>query len=189
MKLGRDEVLMVLYKCCCCFSARYAQVWIQDGAKIGHGGPLLQETSSSDRKAPATNQMDSNDLDACGKKCCYFWFHSIVKFLTRFWRLFWLIFCVFLCNFYRFLWSKELCLHLCCVISMFLRGRMLLSKISMLEEFLWFFKYLFRWMKGVALMHVHVFVWEHIVSLPPWGRRGFKSRIRPPYPQRVVKGD
>ena len=25
--------------------------------------------------------------------------------------------------------------------------------------------------------------------IPPWGRRGFKSRIRPPYPQRVVKGD
>ena len=25
--------------------------------------------------------------------------------------------------------------------------------------------------------------------LPPWGRRGFKSRIRPPYPERVVKGD
>ena len=24
---------------------------------------------------------------------------------------------------------------------------------------------------------------------PPWGRRGFKSRICPPYPQRVVKGD
>ena len=24
---------------------------------------------------------------------------------------------------------------------------------------------------------------------PPWGRRGFKPRIRPPYPQRVVKGD
>ena len=24
---------------------------------------------------------------------------------------------------------------------------------------------------------------------PPWGRRGFKSRMRPPYPQRVVKGD
>ena len=28
--------------------------------------------------------MDSNDLEACGKKCCYFWFHSEVKFLTRF---------------------------------------------------------------------------------------------------------
>ena len=27
--------------------------------------------------------MDSNDLEACGKKCCYFWFHSEVKFLTR----------------------------------------------------------------------------------------------------------
>ena len=28
--------------------------------------------------------MDSNDLEACGKKCCYFSFHSEVKFLTRF---------------------------------------------------------------------------------------------------------
>ena len=87
MKLGRDEVLMVPYKCCC-FSARSAQGWIQGGAKIGHRGPLLQETSSSDRKATATNRMHSNDLEACGKKCCYFWFHSEVKFLTRFRRLF-----------------------------------------------------------------------------------------------------
>ena len=86
MKLGRDEVLMVPYKCCC-FSARSTQGRIQGGAKIGHGGPLLQETSS-DRKATATNQMHSNDLEACGKKCCYFWFHSDVKFLTRFLRLF-----------------------------------------------------------------------------------------------------
>ena len=57
------------------FSARSAQGRIQGGEKIGDGGPLLQETSSSDRKATATNQMDSNDLEACGKKCCYFWFH------------------------------------------------------------------------------------------------------------------
>ena len=28
--------------------------------------------------------MHSNDLEACGKKCCYFWFQSEVKFLTRF---------------------------------------------------------------------------------------------------------
>ena len=83
MKLGRDEVLMVPYKCCC-FSARSAKGRIQGGAKIGHGGSLLQETSSSDRKATATNRMDSNDLEACGKKCCYFWFHSEVKF----WRVF-----------------------------------------------------------------------------------------------------
>ena len=87
MKLGMHEVLMVPYKCCC-FSARSAQGRIQGGAKIGHRGPLLQETSSSDQKATATNRMHSNDLEACGKKCCYFWFHSEVKFLTRFWRLF-----------------------------------------------------------------------------------------------------
>ena len=54
------------------------------GAKKVTGGPLLQETSSSDQKATETNQMDSNDLEVCGKKCCYFWFHSEVKFLTRF---------------------------------------------------------------------------------------------------------
>ena len=76
-KLGRDEILMVPYKCCC-FSARSAQGRIQGGAKIGNGGPLLQETSSSDRKATATNQMHSNDLEACGKKCCYFLFLSEV---------------------------------------------------------------------------------------------------------------
>ena len=95
MKLGRYEVIMVPYKCCC-FLARSAKGRIQGGAKIGHGGPLLQESSSSDRKATATNQMDNNDLEACGKKFCYFLFHSEVKFLTRFWRLFGLShFCVF----------------------------------------------------------------------------------------------
>ena len=36
-KLGRDEVLMVPYKCCC-FSARSVQGRIQGGAKIGHRG-------------------------------------------------------------------------------------------------------------------------------------------------------
>ena len=28
--------------------------------------------------------MHSNDLEACGKKCCYFWFQSEVKFFTVF---------------------------------------------------------------------------------------------------------
>ena len=83
MKLGMDEVLKVPYKCCC-FSARSAQGQIQGGAKFGNGGPLFERTSSSDRKATAKNQMHSNDLEAFGKKCCYFWFHSKVKFLTRF---------------------------------------------------------------------------------------------------------
>ena len=71
MKLGKDEVLMVPYECCS-FSARTAEGRIQGGEKIGHGGPLLQETSSSDRKATVTNRINSNDLEAYGKKCCYF---------------------------------------------------------------------------------------------------------------------
>ena len=84
MKLGRDEVLMVPYKCCC-FSARPVQGRIQGRAKIGQGGGhLLQRTSSSDLKATAKNRIPSNDLEACGMKCCYFLFHSEVKFLTRF---------------------------------------------------------------------------------------------------------
>ena len=41
-------------------------------AKIGHGGPFLQQTSSSDWKATATNRMHSNDLEACDMKCCFF---------------------------------------------------------------------------------------------------------------------
>ena len=51
--------------------------------KKGQGAPS-SKTSSSDRKTTATNRMHNNDLEACGKKCCYFWFHSQVKFLTRF---------------------------------------------------------------------------------------------------------
>ena len=56
----------------------------QGGTKISHGGPLLQETSSLVRIVTATNRVHSNDLEAWEKKCCYFWFHSEVKFLTRF---------------------------------------------------------------------------------------------------------
>ena len=60
---------------------------IRPGADPGRAkkvtGPLLQQTSSSDRKATATNRMHSNDLEACGMKCCYFLFHSKAKFLTR----------------------------------------------------------------------------------------------------------
>ena len=54
------------------------------GQNRSWGGPLLQRTSSSERKATASNRMHSSDLEAFGKKCCYFWFHSEVKFLTRF---------------------------------------------------------------------------------------------------------
>ena len=89
-KLGRDEVLMVPYKCCC-FSARSVKGRIQGGTKVGHGGPLIQRTSFSDWKATGTNRMHSNDLKACGMKFCYFWFHFKCKFLTCFRHLFGLI--------------------------------------------------------------------------------------------------
>ena len=83
MKLARDEVLMVPYKSCC-FSARSVQGRIQGGTKNRSLGPLLERTSSSDWKATATNRMHNNDQEACGMKCCSFWFHSEVKF----WRVF-----------------------------------------------------------------------------------------------------
>ena len=51
--------------------------------KIGQWVPVLQK-SSSDWKATATNRMHSNDLEACGEKCCYFWCPSEVLFLTSF---------------------------------------------------------------------------------------------------------
>ena len=65
--------------------------WVDPGRdqnKVRRGGPLFQRTSSSDRKDTTTNRMHSSDLEAFGKKCCYFWFHSEVKCLTRFWRLY-----------------------------------------------------------------------------------------------------
>ena len=79
-KLGRDKVLMTPHICIDSW-AKSAQGWIQGGAKIGPGGSLLQITSSSDRKATATYWMHSSDLEAFGKKYCYFWFHWEVKFL------------------------------------------------------------------------------------------------------------
>ena len=81
MKLDRDELLMVphIYLG---ISARSTLGWIHGGAKIGYGGSLLQKTSSSDRKATATNQIHSNDLEAC-RKVMLFWFHSEVRFLTN----------------------------------------------------------------------------------------------------------
>ena len=82
-KLGRNEVLMVplLFFGQICPGADPGR---RQNRSQGGGGPLLQQTSSSDRKATATNRMHSNDLDPCGMKCCYFWFNSEVKFLTRF---------------------------------------------------------------------------------------------------------
>ena len=76
MKLGIDEVLKVPYKCCC-FSAR--------SVPAGRGqnrsrGPLLQRTSSSDRKATATNRMHSSDLKHVERSVVIFGFIRKPKF-------------------------------------------------------------------------------------------------------------
>ena len=70
-KLGRDVVIIALHMHKD-VSATSAHGRIQGEAKIGQGGPLLQKTSYSDWKATATNRMHSNDLEACGMKCCCF---------------------------------------------------------------------------------------------------------------------
>ena len=90
------------------------------GQNRSQGAPFFNELLL--RKDTAINRMQSNDLEACGMKCCYIWFNSEVKFLTHFWRLFGLShFALFKCNkyFYRFLCGKMFNLHLFCVISSF----------------------------------------------------------------------
>ena len=60
---------------------------IRPGADPGRGQNRSQGVpffTSSDRNATATHQMHSSDLEAFVEKFCYFWFHSEVKFLTRF---------------------------------------------------------------------------------------------------------
>ena len=70
--------------------------------------------------------MHGNDLEACGKKCCYFWVHSEAKFLTRFdVFLDFVILAYFNAISIDFMWLS-LYLHLLCVISMFTSGRMLI---------------------------------------------------------------
>ena len=78
-KLGRDEGLVAphMHKDVLAISA---QGRFQGEANIGPGGGgALLKTTSSDRKATATNQMHRNELEACGMKCS-FWFHSEVIF-------------------------------------------------------------------------------------------------------------
>ena len=66
---------------------------IRLGADPGRGKNRSRGSPSStnffsDWKATATNRMHSNDLEACVMRYFYFWFHSEVKFLTRFRHLF-----------------------------------------------------------------------------------------------------
>ena len=79
-----------LWPCTCvlCVSSRSDQGWIQGGSENGSQGiPFLKIKSSLERKftTTLTNRMHMNDLEACGKKCCYFGFHSEVCFLVTYW--------------------------------------------------------------------------------------------------------
>ena len=121
-----------------------------------HGGPLLQETSSSDWKATATNRMHSNDLKACGKKCCYFWFFDvsldfvILPYFDAISMDFYAVKCLI---YIYFVWFPCLYVEKC-----------LYKRFKWFMNFNEFSMYLFRWKRGgVAL--IHVYVWEHIVSL------------------------
>ena len=53
-------------------------------------------------------------------------------------------------------------------------------------------KCLWRWEPDRRLsssIRLQMYVTSLKQILPPWGRRWFRQRIHPPYPQRVVKGD
>ena len=50
---------------CIDFFVKSVQGWIQGRAKIGHGGPLLQRTSSSDWKATASFQGVGLGCERC----------------------------------------------------------------------------------------------------------------------------
>ena len=92
MKFGSDEVLMVPH--ICLLNRLFGQ--IRPGVDQGRGKkkvmewPHVQRTSSPDRKATATTQMHNSDLKACGRKRCYFWYHSEVKFFTHILSIIWL---------------------------------------------------------------------------------------------------
>ena len=65
-KLGRHEMLMVPVQMMLFFGQICPGADPGRGQNRSMGVPLLQGTSASDWKATATNQMHSNDLEACG---------------------------------------------------------------------------------------------------------------------------
>ena len=73
---SRDEVLMAPLMSSG-VTAISTQRLIQGRAEVGYqgGGGSPLKTSFSERKATATNRMYINDVEACGMKCCYFWFN------------------------------------------------------------------------------------------------------------------
>ena len=73
MKIGKKEVFMVPNKCYS-FSSRFAQGRFRAG-NLGCRGAISLTYFFFRSKASATNRMHINNLKACWKKHCYFWFH------------------------------------------------------------------------------------------------------------------
>ena len=136
-----------------------ARSWADPGRGQNRSRMSPSLKPSSDWKATATNRKHSNDLEACGKKCCYFWSLSEVKFLTCFGHLFGLShFALFKCNFYRFLCCKVFNHHLFCEIPCLQEGKCLYKRLKCFKNFHYFFIYLFRWGKG-GFAHAYMYMY------------------------------
>ena len=83
-EFGRDEVIMATHM----HEGVSAQGRIPGRAKIGHEGSPYSKNFYFRPEGYSNKPKQSNNLEACGKKCCYFLFHSEVKFLTHVRRLF-----------------------------------------------------------------------------------------------------
>ena len=125
MKLGRDEVLMVPHLCSG-FSANSAKGWIQGGAKLGQWGIPSPKVFFFKLEGYSDKLMHDSDLKVYGKKRCYFWFHSEVKFLTRFYVFLDLVNLVDFNAISVDLYAVRCFICIFCVISMFISGRMLI---------------------------------------------------------------
>ena len=98
--------------------------------KKGQWRHLLAKDPSANQKATAANRTHINDLEACGKKNCYFLFHSEAKFLTCFDVFLYLVILPY-CNAISLVFCSVMFnLHLCCVISMFVSKRMLYERFK-----------------------------------------------------------
>ena len=79
-----DETWMKYSMSLTCFKAFWSG-WIQGGAKTGHLGSPSSKNFFF-RLEGHSNKPNAycNDLEACGKKRCYFWFHLDIVILPYF---------------------------------------------------------------------------------------------------------
>ena len=165
MKLGRDEVLMVPYKCCC-FSARSVQWRIQGGAKIGHWGSPSSTNFFFRLEGYSNKPNEWQWSRSIWDEVLFFLVPFRSQIFDAFWRLFGLShFALFQCNFYRFLCCKVFNLHLFCIISMFVSGKCLYKRFKCFKNFNEFSMYLFRWRKGGGCTNACICMGTHTAPI------------------------